>query len=69
MSEDQGMAIVSWASLGGGVLTTSKQREEMKKDEDAPKGYGDNPADIAVSEAIEEIATAKNATFQEVVSY
>lgn len=68
MCEDQGMAIVSWASLGGGVLTTKEQRQKMADDPDAPKGYGDNPFDVAVSEVIEDLARSKSATFQDIVS-
>jgi aryl-alcohol dehydrogenase-like predicted oxidoreductase len=62
------MAIVSWASLGGGVLTTKEQRQKMADDPDAPKGYGDNPFDIAVSEVIEDLARSKSVTFQDIVS-
>ncbi|RYO96016.1 hypothetical protein DL764_007553 [Monosporascus ibericus] len=47
MCEDQGMAIVSWASLGGGQLNTAEQRRKMEQDPDAPKGYGYNQFDVA----------------------
>lgn len=67
MCEDQGMGIVSWASLGGGQLTTAEQRRAMADDEDAPVGYGKNEFDVPVSEVIERLATAKGATFQQVV--
>ncbi|KAH6691440.1 norsolorinic acid reductase [Plectosphaerella plurivora] len=66
MCEDQGMGIVSWASLGGGQLTTAAQRRNMADDADAPKGYGRNDFDVPVSEVIEELATAKGVTFQQV---
>jgi hypothetical protein len=68
MCEDQGMAIVSWASLGGGQLTTAERREMMKDDKDAPKGYGFGEEEVKVSETLEKIAALKNATFQEIVS-
>jgi aryl-alcohol dehydrogenase-like predicted oxidoreductase len=69
MCEDQGMGIVSWASLSGGQLTTAEQRRTMADDPDAPKGfYGRNAFDISVSNVIEELATAKGVTFQQVVS-
>lgn len=62
------MAIVSWASLGGGQLTTAERREKMKDDEDALKGYSFDEQDVKVSETLEKIAARKNATFQEIVS-
>ena len=63
------MAIVSWASLGGGQLTTAERREMMRDDEDAPKGYGFGEKEVMVSETLEKIAVLKNATFQEIVSH
>ena len=68
MCEDQGMGIVSWASLGGGQLTTTEQRRKMEEDPNAPKGYGLNEFDVPVSEVIEKLAETKKATFQQVVS-
>jgi aryl-alcohol dehydrogenase-like predicted oxidoreductase len=68
MCEDQGMGIVSWASLGGGQLTTAEQRRKMEQDPDAPKGYGHNEFDIPVSNVIGKIADTKKASFQQVVS-
>ncbi|RYP34407.1 hypothetical protein DL767_004276 [Monosporascus sp. MG133] len=66
MCEDQGMAIVSWASLGGGQLNTAEQRQKMEQDPDAPKGYGYNQFDVAVCEVLEKLAASKGATFQEI---
>ncbi|KAM0575561.1 hypothetical protein ACHAP9_000824 [Verticillium nonalfalfae] len=66
MCEDQGMGIVSWASLGGGQLTTAAQRQAMADDDKAPKGYGPNSFDVPVSEVIERLAREKNVTFQQV---
>ncbi|TKW50478.1 Norsolorinic acid reductase [Colletotrichum tanaceti] len=44
MCEDQGMAVVSWANLGGGQLLTSEQREKLEKDPDArPNFYENSP--------------------------
>src|SRR4051794_26833949 len=39
MCEDQGMAIVSWASLGGGQLVNAEQRKKLEEDENVGKGY------------------------------
>lgn len=65
MCEDQGMAIVSWASLGGGQLLSKEQREKLKDDPKArPASYGDT--DEAVCDAIEIIAKQRNTTFQAV---
>lgn len=68
MCEDQGMAIVSWASLGGGQLMSAQEREARMKDPDAHKGYGFREADIKVSTALEKIAESKKTTTQAVVS-
>lgn len=68
MCEDQGMAIVSWASLAGGQLMSVEEREAKKKDPDAHKGYGFRQVDIKVSVALEKIAESKNTSIQAVVS-
>lgn len=68
MCEDQGMAIVSWASLGGGQLLSAKERGAKKNDADAHKGYGFRDEDVRVSAALEKIAASKKTTIQAVVS-
>jgi aryl-alcohol dehydrogenase-like predicted oxidoreductase len=68
MCEDQGMAIVSWASLGGGHLQTLKQKEEKEKNPDARPPRGPTEADAKVSEALENIADSKSTSLQAVVS-
>lgn len=69
MCEDQGMAIVSWASLGGGQLTTKEQRERLRNDPDAGHGYYEaTENDIKVCEVLEDIANRKSATLQDIVS-
>jgi aryl-alcohol dehydrogenase-like predicted oxidoreductase len=68
MCEDQGMAIVPWASLGGGQLQSAKQRQEKEKQPGARKARYPNPNDIKVSDALEKIAAAKQTTLQAVVS-
>ena len=67
MCEDQGMAIVPWASLGGGQLMTGEQREKAANDADARQGYGVSEKDANVSAALEGIAKTKNSTLQAVV--
>jgi aryl-alcohol dehydrogenase-like predicted oxidoreductase len=67
MCEDQGMAIVPWASLGGGQLMTAEQREHAAKDPDARQGYGVSDKDAKVSDALEKIAKSKSTTLQAVV--
>lgn len=70
MCEDQGMAIASWASLGGGQLTTKEQRQKMKDDPNAGKGYYvATENDIKVCEVLEDLANKKNATLQQIVSH
>jgi aryl-alcohol dehydrogenase-like predicted oxidoreductase len=68
MCEDQGMAIVSWASLGGGHLVTAAQRKERDSDPSTGKGYYKaSEDDIKVCDVLERIAIAKNATLQDIV--
>ena len=63
------MAITSWASLGGGQLTTKEQREKLKNDPDAGRGfYKASEDDIKVCEVLEDLANKKNATLQDIVS-
>ncbi|EKG22489.1 Aldo/keto reductase [Macrophomina phaseolina MS6] len=66
MCEDQGMAIVPWAALGGGQLLTKAQREAAAKDPKARGGYGQEEKHRQVSEVLERIANAKGVTLQAV---
>ncbi|KAJ4297775.1 hypothetical protein N0V90_005670 [Kalmusia sp. IMI 367209] len=68
MCEDQGMAIVSWASLGGGHLLTKEQRQEKGKDPRAPKDvyYICTEDDIKVCNILEHLATVREASLQDV---
>jgi aryl-alcohol dehydrogenase-like predicted oxidoreductase len=69
MCEDQGMAIVSWASLGGGQLVATEQRKKLDEDPKAGKGfYSASEDDIRVCDVLERLAKAKNATLQDIVS-
>lgn len=67
MCEDQGMAIVPWAALGGGQLMTADQRTQKEQSPGARKGYGHREADIKVSEALQKIAKDKATSLQAVV--
>lgn len=70
MCEDQGMAIVPWAALGGGLLLSSQQRREREEKPAGQKSYYDLDAhEIAVSNALEKIAVAKETTVQAIVGY
>ncbi|KAF1961213.1 Aldo/keto reductase [Byssothecium circinans] len=67
MCEDQGMAIVSWASLGGGQLLTEEQRKKREEDPNAGHGfYEASENDIKVSKVLEKLAASKNATLQDI---
>jgi aryl-alcohol dehydrogenase-like predicted oxidoreductase len=69
MCEDQGMAIVSWASLGGGQLVAAEQREKLEDDPTAGKGYYNaSEDDIKVCDVLERLSKAKNATVQDIAS-
>lgn len=67
MCEDQGMAVVPWAALGGGQLMSAEQREQNKHDPDARKGYRRGDLDAKVSAVLEKIAVDKGTTLQAVV--
>lgn len=62
------MAVVPWASLGGGQLMSAEDREKNAKDLDARKGYGMSENDIKVCDVLEKISKAKGVTLQAVVS-
>lgn len=69
MCEDQGIAIVSWASLGGGQLVSTEQREKLENDPTVGKGfYKASEDDIKVCKVLEGIASSKKATLQDIVS-
>lgn len=68
MCEDQGMAIVPWAALGGGQLLSAEQRKQKEQDPGARKRNVLTENDKKVSEAIESIATDKHTTVQAIVS-
>ena len=69
MCEDQGMAIVPWAALGGGQLLSAEQREKRDKDPNARKGrYSQSAEDDAVCEVLEKIAEERKTSLQAVVS-
>jgi hypothetical protein len=63
------MAIVSWASLGGGQLVAAEQRKKLERDPTAGKGfYSASEDDIKVCDVLERLAKAKNVTLQDIVS-
>ncbi len=68
MCEDQGMAIVSWASLGGGQLISAEDGETKLEDPEAHRGYGFGDVDVKVSTALEKVAESNKTTTQAVVS-
>lgn len=69
MCEDQGMAIVPWAALGGGQLISSEQRKQQEQDPGARKRNTATENDLKVCEVLEQIAKSKSTTMQGVVSY
>ncbi|KAF2170318.1 hypothetical protein M409DRAFT_64103 [Zasmidium cellare ATCC 36951] len=67
MCQDQGMAIMPWAALGGGQLLSAEQREKLKEDGNASGRQANiTEKNIRVSNALEKLATAKNTTLQAV---
>ncbi|TKA65197.1 hypothetical protein B0A55_09855 [Friedmanniomyces simplex] len=67
MAEDQGMAVVPWAALGGGALQTEEQRQKAEqKPGDRPAAYGLTEKDVRVSEVLESIAEMHKSTLHAV---
>ncbi|KAI9369680.1 NADP-dependent oxidoreductase domain-containing protein [Aspergillus egyptiacus] len=67
MCEDQGMAIVPWAALGGGLLLSVAQRREREEKLAGQKSFYEiGERELAVSEALEKVADAKRTTVQAV---
>lgn len=70
MCEDQGMAIVPWAALGGGQLISADQRKKIEGDPNSGKGYYDaSEDDIKVCDVLERLAKKKDTTLQALVSF
>jgi aryl-alcohol dehydrogenase-like predicted oxidoreductase len=67
MCEDQGMAIVPWAALGGGQLLSAEQRKNQEQTPGARKGRKLSEDDVKVCEALEQIAKSKGTTLQATV--
>lgn len=69
MCEDQSMAIVPWASLGGGQLIAADQRKKMEEDPNSGKGfYSASEDDIKVCDVLEKLAKKKDTTLQAMVN-
>ena len=68
MCQDQGLAIVTWASLGGGSLLSEEQRKQLADDPKARKAPI-NEQSIKISKVLENIARKYETTLQAVVSY
>ncbi|KAL4968930.1 NADP-dependent oxidoreductase domain-containing protein [Aspergillus stella-maris] len=65
MCEDQGMAIVPWAALGGGLILSSQQRKGREEKMAGQKSFYEvGEREIAVSDALEKVAVAKGTTVQ-----
>ncbi|BCS19335.1 uncharacterized protein APUU_12163A [Aspergillus puulaauensis] len=65
MCEDQGMAIVPWAALGGGLLLSSQQRREREEKLAGQKSFYElDVHEISVSDALEKVAVTKETTVQ-----
>lgn len=67
MCEDQGMAIVPWAALGGGQLLSAEQRKQRTNTPGARKHPLLSSNDVKVCEALEKIAKEKGTTLQATV--
>lgn len=68
MCEEEGMAIVPWAALGGGNLLSAEQREQQETVKGARPARGLTDHQVEVSKVLEEISKEKSTTFQAVVS-
>ncbi|KAH6874685.1 NADP-dependent oxidoreductase domain-containing protein [Thelonectria olida] len=61
MCEDQGMAVVPWGSLAGGIITTAEEKRQIQDKPDARMFYGIDPP-VALYDTIERIANEKGTT-------
>ena len=69
MCEDQGMAIVPWAALGGGQLISTEQRKTQEETPGARQSRApQSENDLRVCEALEKVAKEQSTTLQAVVS-
>ncbi|KAL2839514.1 NADP-dependent oxidoreductase domain-containing protein [Aspergillus pseudoustus] len=65
MCEDQGMAVVPWAALGGGLLLSAEQRRQREEGLNGQKSYYEaGPREIAISDAMENVAGARGTSVQ-----
>jgi aryl-alcohol dehydrogenase-like predicted oxidoreductase len=70
MCEDQRMAVVPWAALGGGLLLSAEQRRQREENLAGQKSFYDvGPKEIAISDALERIAVSKATNVQAIVRY
>ncbi|KAL8823906.1 MAG: hypothetical protein Q9191_005453 [Dirinaria sp. TL-2023a] len=69
MCQDQGMAIVPWAALGGGQLLSAEQRKKLDDPKAASRSKAISEHQIRVSVVLEEIAKEKHTTLQAIASY
>jgi aryl-alcohol dehydrogenase-like predicted oxidoreductase len=67
MCEDQRMAIIPWAALGGGQLLSAEQRKIREQTPGARKGAKLSENDVKVCEALEQIAQSRGTTMQATV--
>ncbi|KAE8354352.1 NADP-dependent oxidoreductase domain-containing protein [Aspergillus coremiiformis] len=66
MCEDQGMAVVPWAALGGGQLVSRQTAEDIKQDLQPRRIPPPSEDQLKVSAALETIAEARQTTMQAV---
>ncbi|TDZ60925.1 Norsolorinic acid reductase A [Colletotrichum trifolii] len=64
MCEDQGMAIVPWAAMGGGQFITEEERKARDSEPGARKAFHGLEPPIALNKTMEELAMEKGTTLQ-----
>jgi len=67
MCQDEGLAVVPWAALGGGALLSGDQRKMVENNPKARKAFVDERS-LQVSAVLEEIASRHKTSLQSVVS-
>lgn len=65
MCQDEGLAVVAWAALGGGALLSGDQRKMVENDPKARKAFVDERS-LQVSAVLEEIASKHKTSLQSV---
>ena len=66
MCEDEGLAVIPWAALGGGALMSADERKNHDKDAESRSSYASDKA-VQVSAVLASIAEKHKTSLQSIV--